>query len=179
MILAPFLLILNYQTVKLDKAYNYHNLKADYYFHKGNYSEMLYHLKEKVKIDPTDMPTWSDIGYYYWSLSVDDKKRSQEFKDKALSNLMQGLNFNKTSYYMWDEIARFHVNKSKDFKAAIPFLVESTKRKDCTQASYHLLAMCYESNNDFENCKDVLKKCLEKFPDDRKALSKLNYLMRD
>lgn len=165
-----------YQVKDEDKAYQYHHAKSDYYFHKGNYPEMLYHLQQKVKYNPKDVNTWSDLGYYYWSLGVDDKKRGLEFKDKAFRLLMQGLRANEESFFMWDEVGRFFIYSHKDYISALPFLAEAIKRPDCTSPTYHSLAEAYVAKNDFKSAIETLGKCLNKFPDDALAKRKLNDL---
>ena len=87
----------------------YHNKMADIYFHKGNYPEMIYHLTEKLKYDKQDLQTWADISYYYWSMSVNEKAKKEYFAKKALSVLLDGLTYNKDSYYIYDEIGKFYL----------------------------------------------------------------------
>ena len=171
----PLLLILNFQQSNFnDKSYSYHNKLADYYYHKGNYPEMMYHLLEKVKIDPKDVATWSDIGYYYWSMAVNNKLRENEFKNKALIYLNRGLKSNSETYFLWDDIGRFHLLKSKDYNSAIPFFEEATNKKDCKNITYHLLATCYEKNNRVNDAIKTLNECLKRFPNDAKAKSELD-----
>jgi tetratricopeptide (TPR) repeat protein len=168
------LAIFNTHPDKIQNAIKYHHLKADQYFHKGNYPEMLYHLQQKVKYDPKDVNTWSDLAYYYWSLSVDNKLKNDEFKAKAFSLLKEGLKNNPNSTFMNDELGRFFIYKSNDFKSAIPYFEAAIKNKDCNNITFHLLATCYEKNNRINDAIKVLNECLKRFPDDAKAKSELN-----
>ena len=164
------------QLPEQSKAYKYHDLKADVYFHKGNYPEMIYHLLQKVKIDPKDVQSWSDIGYYYWSLSVDNKDRKTEFQDKAINSLKKGLELNKNSYYMWDEIGKFHLYRDKQFNLAKEYFQKAVEFKDCPMVTYHFFALCYELENNYGKAIKILEDCLKKFPNDEKAKSKIKSL---
>ena len=174
MILAPFFFMLNLD-IKAEKAWYYHHKMSDYYFHKGNYPEMLYHAKEMVKIDPKDVETWSSIGYYYWSMGIDNKKRAEEFNTKALKYYTDGIKFNTDTYYLYDEVGKFYLN-FKDYKSAIEYFEIAISKKDCKNIPYHILARCYEATNEPVKAVAVIHKCLEKFPNDAKAKVELNKL---
>jgi hypothetical protein len=104
MVLAPFFFLLNLD-VKADKAWFYHHKRSDYYFHKGNYPEMLYHAKEMVKWDPKDVETWSSLGYYYWSMSVDNKDK----KDLLILDMTDNLErFDSIETPLKKEIKELH-----------------------------------------------------------------------
>lgn len=164
-----FLFNLDVKQVNLSKAAEYHSRKADYFYHKGNFPEMLYHLSEKSKYDPEDLTTWSDLAYYYWSMSVDDKVRRAEFQEKAWKNLKTGLSVNNKSAYMWDEIGRFYIYCHKDFKEATKYLSEAVKRNDCEAVSFHFLAQCYFKDGKIEQAIETIENCIKKFPKDEKA----------
>lgn len=169
-----FLLSLDVKQVNLEKAVKFHTAKADYFYHKGNYPEMLYHLSEKIKYDPLDLNTWSDIAFYYWSLSVDDKVRRQEFQSKALKSLNNGLQVNSKSAFMWDELARFYMYCYKDFKTPINYFNEAIKRDDVEPVSYHFLAQCYFKNGETHKAIETMENCVKRFPEDLKGKSDLN-----
>jgi Tfp pilus assembly protein PilF len=175
MVLAPFFFMLNLD-VKADKAWFYHHKRSDYYFHQGNYPEMLYHAKEMVKIDPKDVETWSSIGYYYWSMGIDNKNRAQEFNTKALKYYTDGIKANTDTYYLYDEVGKFYFN-SKDYSSAIEYFEIAITKKDCKNIPYHILAICYEAKNDPVKALSTIKKCLDKFPNDAKAKVELNKLI--
>jgi tetratricopeptide (TPR) repeat protein len=175
MILAPFFFLLTLD-VKSDKAWNYHNKMSDYYFHKGNYPEMLYHAREMVKWDPKDVETWSSLGYYYWSMSVDNKDKKDLYMKKALSIYLEGLEHNKDSYNLYDEIGKFYLNSAKDYNSAIPYFEKAITKKDCTNIPYHILAKCYELTNNSTKALTVIQSCLNKFPKDAKAKVELERL---
>jgi tetratricopeptide (TPR) repeat protein len=168
------MLLLNTQVNSSDTSWKFHHVKADYYFHKGNYPEMLYHLSEKVKYNPKDLVSWSDLGYYYWSMSVDDKKRSEEFKTKAFKYLEEGLKKNQETAFMFDEIGRFYIYKNNDYSKAISYFEQAVVKPDCDQITFHLLALCYEKTNNINGAIKTLQLCLNKYPNDAKAKSKLN-----
>ncbi len=172
-LLLTSVLLLNFQTKDLDKAWKFHHLKADYYFHEGNYPEMLYHVQQKVKYNPKDLEAYSDLGYYYWSMAVDNKARSEEFKAKALNYLKLGVKNNPESSYMVDELGRFFIYKSKDFNSAIPYFEEAIKKENCDNITFHLLALCYEKTNRVNDAIKTLLECTKRFPNDVKAKSKL------
>jgi tetratricopeptide (TPR) repeat protein len=175
MVLAPFFFMLNLD-VKADKAWFYHHKRSDYYFHQGNYPEMLYHAKEMVKIDSKDVETWSSIGYYYWSMGIDNKNRAQEFNAKALKYYTDGIKANTDTYYLYDEVGKFYFN-SKDYSSAIEYFEIAITKKDCKNIPYHILAICYEAKNDPVKALSTIKKCLDKFPNDAKAKVELNKLI--
>jgi tetratricopeptide (TPR) repeat protein len=175
MVLAPFFFMFNLD-VKADKAWFYHHKRSDYYFHQGNYPEMLYHAKEMVKIDPKDVETWSSIGYYYWSMGIDNKNRAQEFNAKALKYYTDGIKANTDTYYLYDEVGKFYFN-SKDYSSAIEYFEIAITKKDCKNIPYHILAICYEAKNDSDKALSTIKKCLDRFPNDVKAKVELNKLI--
>jgi len=175
MVLAPFFFMLNLD-VKADKAWFYHHKRSDYYFHQGNYPEMLYHAKEMVKIDSKDVETWSSIGYYYWSMGIDNKNRAQEFNAKALKYYTDGIKANTDTYYLYDEVGKFYFNL-KDYSSAIEYFEIAITKKDCKNIPYHILAICYEAKNDPVKALSTIKKCLDKFPNDAKAKAESNKLI--
>jgi len=154
----------------------YHNKMADIYFHKGNYPEMIYHLTEKLKYDKQDLQTWADISYYYWSMSVNEKAKKEYFVKKALSVLLDGLTYNKDSYYIYDEIGKFYLNSAKDYNSAIPYFEQSITKKDTTNIPFHILAKCYEINKNPSKALSIIELCLNKFPNDAKAKAELEKL---
>ncbi len=162
--------------IKAEKAWYFHHKMSDYYFHKGNYPEMLYHAKEMVKIDPKDVETWSSIGYYYWSMGIDNKNRAQEFNAKALKYYTDGIKANTDTYYLYDEVGKFYFNL-KDYSSAIEYFEIAITKKDCKNIPYHILAICYEAKNDPVKALSTIKKCLDKFPNDAKAKAESNKLI--
>jgi tetratricopeptide (TPR) repeat protein len=173
MILPIFLLFSSFSLGDVDKSLTYHNKMADIYFHKGNYPEMIYHLNEKAKLDPKNVENWSDLSYYYWSMSVNEPKRKDEFWNKSLNSLKKGLEYNKESFYFWDEIGKFYISSKKDYSTAINYLNEAINKKDVDNISFHILAKCYLETNDVSKAINILLKCLEKFPNDAKAKADL------
>jgi tetratricopeptide (TPR) repeat protein len=161
---------------KIDASYNYHTKMADKFYHDGDYPNMLYHIKQKVKLDKHDVNSYSDLAYYYWSMSVDDKTRRSEFQEKAMNYLLEGLKHNKESAYMWDEIGSFFVYNFKDLIGAITFYEEAVKRKDCKMTSYHMLSAGYYKKGEYKKAINTLEECVKKFPQDKKAQSKLQEL---
>ena len=129
-----------------------------------------------VKIDPKDVETWSSIGYYYWSMGIDDKKRADEFNTKALRYYTDGIKFNTDTYYLYDEVGKFYLN-FKDYSSAIEYFEIAITKKDCKNIPYHILAICYEAKNDPVKALSTIKKCLDKFPNDAKAKVELNKLI--
>jgi len=156
-----------------EKSWKFHHMKADQYFHEGNYPEMLYHLQQKVKYNHKDLESWSDLGYYYWSLSLDNKSKSEEFKNKAINYLKLGLEKNPDSTFLLDEIGRFYIYKSKDFNSAIPYFEKAIKNLDCNNITFHLLSLCYEKTNRVNESIRVLYECLKRYPNDAKAKNKM------
>lgn len=169
-----FLSLLLFQNVnsKIDKKIQFHNDKAHKYYHSGDYSNMLYHLIEKVKLDKHDVNAYSDIAYYYWSMSINIKSRKEEFKNKAFYYLKEGIENNKDSAYMYDEMGRI-LTMDKNINAALPYFEEAIKRKDAPLTSFHSLAFIYFQKDKLKDAVVVLENCIKKFPDDVKGKSKL------
>jgi tetratricopeptide (TPR) repeat protein len=175
-----FLMLLNLDVkiVDVPKALQYHTKMADFYYHKGNYPEMLFHLSRKIHYDKKDVNTWSDLAYYYWSMSVDDKVRKEEFKNKAFKYLFEGLEFNKESAYLWDEIGRFYI-LSNDWNSALKYFETAVTKKDCQDITYHFLSQCYLKLGETNKAISALEQCIKKFPNDVKAKSNLKKLQKD
>lgn len=164
----------------IEKSYSYHSKMADKYYHDGDFPNMIYHLQQKVKLDPKDVNSYSDLAYYYWSMSVDDKLRRKEFMDKAFYYLKTGLENNKDSAYMYDEFGNFYITSSKNYKLAISYLEQSISKSDSPLSSFHSLFVCYLKTEQYTKAKEVMIKCLKKFPDDLKGkanLEKINKLL--
>lgn len=170
------LLLCNFQSTDIDKKINFHNEKADMYYHIGNFPNMLYHLKEKIKLDPKDTNTYADIAYYYWSMSIDDKDRRKEFLEKAEKYLFMGLENNKNTSYMWDEIGNFYYRAFKDYDKSVYYLKKSIEFSDSNLSSYHSLSLAYLKLHKTEDAIKTLEKCVKKFPNDEKGKSKLREL---
>lgn len=157
----------------VNNSYNYHTKLAERNFHNGNYPEMLYHLKEMVKIDPKDVNTYSDIAYYYFSLSINDKERREEFQKKSINYLLEGLKNNKNDSNMWEQVGNFFVYNFKDVISARPFYEKAITFKNCRMTSYHFLAAGYYKQKNYDKAIEILEECVKKFPDDKKAISKI------
>lgn len=151
----------------------YHTEKADQYYHKGDFPNMLYHLIEKIKIDKYDVNTYCDISYYYWSMSIDDKLKSIEYRKKALNYLKLGLKYNKNSAYMWDELGNYYIRVEKDNKSAKYYLNEAINKNDAPLSSFHSLALIYIKEKQIDEAIHILDRCLKKYPNDAKAKAKI------
>ena len=174
-ILLSLLISMQINNSNTDDKINFHSKMADKYYHIGDFPNMIYHLQQKIKLDPHDVNSYSDLAYYYWSMSIDDKERKDEFKNKALNYLKIGLEKNKDSAYMYDELANFHL-RYRDYKTAKPFLLESIKKNDSPMTSYHMLVLVYLKENEIKKAIETLEICVKKFPSDAKAKSKLHEL---
>lgn len=172
-----FLLLFNFQSI--DNKYNYHTEKADIYYHRGDYPNMIFHLKEKIKLDKHDIGTYADIAYYYWSMSVDDAKRRKEFQLKALGILLEGLKNNRNSADMLDEVGNFFLHNLKDLDSAVPFYEQSIKMKNPRMSTYHFLAAGYYKKGEKQKSIKTLEECIKRFPQDEKAKSKIKELKKD
>lgn len=154
----------------------YHTEKADQYYHKGDFPNMLYHLIEKIKIDKHDVSTYCDISYYYWSMSINDSANSVNYRKKALHYLKLGLEYNKNSAYMWDEIGNYYLRAEKDNKSAKYYLNKAISKKDAPLSSFHSLAFIYIKEKQNKEAIVILKRCLNKYPNDKKAEAKISEL---
>lgn len=154
---------------------NFHTKMADKYYHFGEFPNMIYHLQQKIKLDPHDVNSYSDISYYYWSMSINEENRREEFENKALNILKLGLEKNKNSAYMYDEIANFYF-RYKKYELAMPYLLDAIKFKDCPMTAYHMLSLAYLKKQETKKAIEVLSECVKKFPNDAKAKSKIKEL---
>lgn len=171
--LIMLLLSARYVIFDVNRLYNFHVKMSEKYYHSGDYPNMLYHLKEMVKLDPHDTKTYGDIAYYYFSLAITNKEKRSEYQKKSIDYLMEGLKNNRNTPYMWEEIGNFFLYSLKDSTMAIPFYEKAITFKDCKMASYHFLAAGYYKQKKYDKAIKTLESCVKKFPDDKKAIDKL------
>ena len=109
----------------------------DTHWHKGEYNHIINLGKIAIAADPKDMDVYVNSGWLLWSMD-----RDQE----AIDLYKSGMKANPTTYYMYDELGFYYMNRKKDYPNAIKYYEQAVKCKDVGTITLHMLANCYERN---------------------------------
>jgi len=147
----------------MDRVFDY----GDLHWHEGEYNHLVALYKLVGTAQPYRYNAYADAAYLLWSMDRDRE---------AVDLLRIGLKHNPNTYYFHDEIGRYyilgysegtgrnHVRK-KDYARAVPHFERASRFKDCTAASLHSLANCYEKVNQPEKALAIWRRA-SRFPND-------------
>lgn len=133
----------------------------------GDYPAIVEILREIVKLDPQDVDSWGNLWYLLWSMG---------FKEDALVELKKGLEFNKDTYYMYDELGQYYRVALKDYKSAAQWFEQAIKFKDCKQTTFDALGRCHEAIGNLDRARRVWEAAVKRWPGDEYAKSRLRKL---
>ena len=75
-----------------------------------------------------------------------------------------------------EEIGNYYLRVEKDNKSAKYYLNEAISKKDAPLSSFHSLALIYIKEKQNKEAIIILKRCLNKYPNDKKAEAKISEL---
>ncbi|MGD9498517.1 MAG: HEAT repeat domain-containing protein [Armatimonadota bacterium] len=90
---------------------NYLIGETDWWWHAGDYPQILRTLETAVWLDPSYVEGFANAGYLYWSLG-----RNTE----AVATYLRGVQLNPDSWEAHWELGFYHYNAQKRFEKAIP-----------------------------------------------------------
>jgi tetratricopeptide (TPR) repeat protein len=140
----------------------------DNHWHRGEYNHILNLGKIAIAIDPTDKDVYANSGWLLWSMD-----RDQE----AVDLYLKGVKAMPKSFYMYDELGFYYMNRKKDIPTAIKYYEQAVDCKDVGTITLHMLANCYERTNQPDKALKIWERAAEN-PADAIAKTKVQRLQK-
>ncbi len=137
--------------------------ESDRHFEKGEFNHSINLCRVVVQGDPDNVEAYSSSAWLLWST---------DRNDEAIALLKQGLNANRDTYYMYDELGMHYSLRLKQYSDAIPCFEQAT-RFECPFTTWHSLAHCYEKTGQWQKALAAWKRAAS-YPGDRVALTNLH-----
>lgn len=141
--LAATALLSGFQGVAADLLW----LKADTYWHHGQWQRLLPLYRLIVAIQPRFTLVWSMGGWHMaYNLSEMARRSSQDARrwiDEGILFLRKGLKYNQDKPDLYFDLGWTYFDKLKDYATAIPYL-EKAVRKQRSVPAMKALAHAYE-----------------------------------
>jgi tetratricopeptide (TPR) repeat protein len=145
----------------LDKLW----LQTDRHFEEGEYHHCINLSRIIVQGDPHNLDAYANSAWLLWSMDQD--------KD-AVKMLLQGVQANPKTYFMYDELGLYYFMRKKDYAESVHYYELAEKCADCTPLSLHGLAHAYEKNGQLEEARDLWQKLSEMSTDQTRAAAQMN-----
>ncbi len=107
---------------------------CDKHFDHGEYNHVINMSRVIVQGDPHNVDAYSNAAWLLWST---DRTAS------GVTFLKQGLNANRSNFYMYDELGQFYWLHLHKPALALPYY-EKAVTFPCPMLTWHGLAHCYE-----------------------------------
>lgn len=129
---------------------------AVYYYNKGwaendmrKYSDAVKSLKKSVEIDSKYADAFSELGYAYYKLDLNDEAISNYRVSIALDN--------ETDYHPVVGIADVYYDNLKNFDSAIVYYEKGLHLIKINKSAYYRLGWCYNDKEEFAKAINPLK----------------------
>lgn len=122
---------------------------ADRHFDKGEYNHCISLNQVVLQGEPHEMDLYSDDAWLLWST---------DRTPMAIATLKQGLDANKTTYYMYDELGQFYWLHLHKPYIALAYYKEAVKFP-APMVTWHGLAHCYEQSGDLKDAVKAWQHC--------------------
>lgn len=138
-------------------------VRADDYFHKGEYRPIISMVRQITAIDPHQVDVYA-TGAWHMAYNFMDKR----LIDDGVDFLQEGCKNNDTIYDLFFELGYMHYDKTKNFPEAVAAYRTSSEKGRTTGIPYapayvrHQLAHAMEKMGDIDMCVDQWRKNVEK-----------------
>jgi hypothetical protein len=128
-------------------------VRADDYFHKGEYRPIIQMVRQITAIDPHQIDVYA-TGAWHMAYNFMDKRLIPD----GVSFLEEGSKNNNTVYDLFFELGYMHYDKTKDFPAAVRAYAEASTKGRTTGVTFppayvlHQLAHAKEKMGDIDAC---------------------------
>jgi hypothetical protein len=128
-------------------------VRADDYFHKGEYRPIIQMVRQITAIDPHQIDVYA-TGAWHMAYNFMDKRLIPD----GVSFLEEGCKNNDTVYDLFFELGYMHYDKTKDFPSAVKAYAEASTKGRTTGVKFppsyvrHQLAHAKEKMGDIDAC---------------------------
>jgi tetratricopeptide (TPR) repeat protein len=129
--------------------------RVDHYWHKGDFDSMAFLEARIVELDPSDVETWSSLGWVYWACLNNEAK--------AERTLRAGLAANPNRYELYDELGNY-LYRRKRYGEAAATLSRAVKFKNAHVLTWNSYAHALEKMGRNEQAAGVWRKMAAQFP---------------
>lgn len=116
-------------------------VRADSFFHSGNYDAILPLIRMITWLDPNFLDVYATGGWHLmYNFTDTDQRSDRRYLPAGMALLREGIANNPTVFDMYKEAGWNSFDKVKDFDAAIQYYSEGLKQKnaDVTQVGHAL-----------------------------------------
>lgn len=147
---------------------------ATFYYNKGwseneleKYSDAAESLKKCVEIDDTFSDAFSELGFAYYELGMNDE---------AIANYRTAMNLDKeTDYHPILGIADVYYDNLKNYDSAIVYYEKGLQLQKNNKTAYYKLGWCYNDREKYNEAISPLQQALVLDPDYGQAKTELGY----
>jgi tetratricopeptide (TPR) repeat protein len=132
-------------------------VKADGFFHTGNYDALLPLVRIVTWLDPHQVDVYSTGAWHMAYNFTDEQQRSdRRYIAPALALLQEGVENNPNTYKLYFELGYTYSNKLEDhYGIAAKWFAKASEHPDILAALRNSLAHAYEKNGELEKCIDT------------------------
>lgn len=147
---------------------------ATFYYKKGwsenelgKYNDAVESLKKSVELDDTYSDAFSELGYAYYSLNMNDE---------SITNYRNSMNLDKeTDYHPILGIADVYYDNLKNYDSAIVYFEKGLQLQKNNKTAYYKLGWCYNDREKYNDAINPLQQALALDPDYGQAKNELGY----
>lgn len=141
-------------------------VRADSFFHTGNYDAILPVLRIVTWLDPHQLEVYTTGGWHLAYNFTDESQRSdRRYIQPALKFLEEGARNNDNVWDLKFELGWTYFHKIQDPVSAIPWMEEASKHPDMLEARRRVLAHAYAKAGRFQDAVNLWVELLERAED--------------
>jgi tetratricopeptide (TPR) repeat protein len=152
-------------------------VRADEFFHSGNYDAILPIVRLVTILDPHQIDVYVTGAWHMgYNFTDEDQRSDRRYLAPALMLLEEGIRNNPNTYEMWFELGWMKYHKIQDFPGAVVAFEKAVTFDDIPLARRNILAHAYEKNGQIWKALEYYKKLyainqelVEEFPDSDSA----------
>jgi tetratricopeptide (TPR) repeat protein len=136
-------------------------VRADEFFHQGNYDAILPLVRLVTLLDPHQVDVYVTGAWHMgYNFTDEDQRSDRRYLGPALALLNEGVAKNPGTYELWFELGWMKYHKIEDFPGAVAAFEQAIKYDDIPLARRNILVHAYEKNGDPWAALDYYKKLL-------------------
>ncbi|MCS7273187.1 MAG: hypothetical protein NZ550_03455 [Fimbriimonadales bacterium] len=130
-------------------------VRADGFFHSGNYDAVLPMLRLVTWLDPHNLDVYATGAWHMGYNFTDESQRSdRRYIPLALKFLEEGIQNNPAVWDLYFEMGWMYFHKIQDPTNAVPWMRLANEHPDMIPARRHLLAHAYFKSGRFDDAVD-------------------------
>jgi Tfp pilus assembly protein PilF len=129
--------------------------RVDHYWHEGDFESVAFVEARVVELDPSDVDTWANLAWIYWSCLNNEPKAERTLRD--------GLAANPRRYELYDELGNY-LYRRKRYGEAAATLTKAVSFKNAHQLTWNSYAHALERLGKTQRAAEVWRTMETKFP---------------